>query len=86
MLAGHALKDLRPQATPTPATSRREPAGCPERLTFQILVLSFHGLKLIQGFLVGILQFEELGAQGPGLLQRSLQLGLALLALGFPLG
>ena len=53
--------------------------------TLEVLVLSLHGLKVIQRFLVGVLQFEELSAQRPCLLLGSLQLTLRLIKLLLPL-
>jgi hypothetical protein len=54
-------------------------------LTLEVLVLSLHGLQVIQRFLVGVLQFEEFSAQRPCLLLGALQLTLRLLKLLLPL-
>ena len=53
--------------------------------TLQILVLSLHGLQLVQRFFIGVLQFEELSAQRPSFFLRTLQLTLTLLIFLFPL-
>lgn len=36
-------------------------------LTLEVLVLPFEGLQVLERLLVGVLQLEELSAEGPGL-------------------
>ena len=54
-------------------------------LTLEILVFSFHGLQMIQRFLVGVLQFEKLSAERTSLLLGTFQLSLGLFILLLPL-
>lgn len=42
--------------------------------TLEVLVLPLEGLQMIQSLLVGVLQFEEVGAQATRLFLRGLQL------------
>lgn len=53
--------------------------------TLEVLILPLDGLQMIQGLLIGVLQFKELCAQATRLPLRTFQLRLALLILLFPL-
>lgn len=53
--------------------------------TLEDLVFSLQCFKMIQGLLIGVLQFKELSAQGSGLLLGALQLTLRLFILLLPL-
>lgn len=54
-------------------------------LTLQVFIVSFEGLEVLQSFLVRVLYFEELGAEGSRLLLCPIQLSLTLLILLLPL-
>lgn len=51
----------------------------------QVLILSFESIQLIQSFLIRVLHFEELGAEGTQLFLGPLQVSLAFLILLLPL-
>ena len=53
--------------------------------TLEVFVLPLHGLHVIQRFLIGVLEFEELSAKRSGLFLGALQLSLSLLILLLPL-
>lgn len=51
----------------------------------KVLVFAFHGLQMIQRFFVGVLELEQLSAEGTRLFLRTFQLRLRLLVLLLPL-
>lgn len=65
------------QAPPQPLRPQR---------TLEVLILPLEGLQMLQRLLIGVLELEELCAEGACLLLRGLQLGLGLLILLLPLG
>ncbi len=54
-------------------------------VTLEVLVLSLHGLKMIQDFFIRVLQFEEFSAQRSRLFLGTFQFTLRLLILLLPL-
>lgn len=54
-------------------------------LTLQVFIFPFHCLQMVQGFFVGVFQFEELGAQRSRFFLSAFELGLSFLVLLLPL-
>ena len=57
---------------------------CREKLTLQVLVLTLHGLQVVQRLLVGILHLKHLSAERTSLFLSSFQFCLTLFMLLLP--